>query len=82
VLLVGSSIAALRFFAVPPISFFLIHVPRSLPTPVLAALRRLATFPNPVFHEKLWLRFPTFDTPRFLFAGEWHADRFVLPRGV
>lgn len=59
-----------------------IHVPRSLPSPVLAALRRLATFPNPVFHEKLRLRFPTFDTPRFLFAGEWHADRLVLPRGV
>ena len=59
-----------------------IHIPRSLPTPVLAALRRLATFPNPVFHEKLRLRFPTFDTPRFLFAGEWHTDRLVLPRGV
>jgi superfamily II DNA or RNA helicase len=59
-----------------------IHVPRSLPIPVLAALRRLATFPNPVFHEKLRLRFATFDTPRFIFAGEWHADRLVLPRGV
>jgi superfamily II DNA or RNA helicase len=59
-----------------------IHLPRSLPTPILAALRRLATFPNPVFHEKLRLRFPTFDTPRFLFAGEWHLDRLVLPRGV
>jgi superfamily II DNA or RNA helicase len=59
-----------------------IHVPRSLPIPVLAALRRLATFPNPVFHEKLRLRFATFDTPRFLFVGEWHADRLVLPRGV
>jgi len=59
-----------------------IHVPRSLPISVLAALRRLATFPNPVFHEKLRLRFATFDTPRFLFAGEWHADRLVLPRGV
>ncbi|MBA3849031.1 MAG: hypothetical protein C0502_03425 [Opitutus sp.] len=59
-----------------------IHVPCSLPTPVLAALRRLATFPNPVFHEKLRLRFPTFDTPRFLFAGEWHPGKLVLPRGV
>jgi superfamily II DNA or RNA helicase len=59
-----------------------IHVPRSLPIPVLAALRRLATFPNPVFHEKLRLRFATFDTPRFLFTGEWHADRLMLPRGV
>lgn len=59
-----------------------VHLPRSLPTPVLAALRRLATFPNPIFHEKLRLRFATFDTPRFLFAGEWHPDRLVLPRGV
>jgi superfamily II DNA or RNA helicase len=59
-----------------------IHVPRSLPTPVLAALRRLATFPNPVFHEKLRLRKATFNIPRFLFVGEWHADRLVLPRGV
>ena len=59
-----------------------IHVPRSLPIPVLAALRRLATFPNPVFHEKLRLRFATYETPRFLFVGEWHADRLVLPRGV
>ena len=59
-----------------------IHIPRSLPTPVLAALRRLATFPNPVFHEKLRLRFATYETPRFLFVGEWHADRLVLPRGV
>jgi hypothetical protein len=37
-----------------------IHVPRSLPTPVLGALRRLAPFPNPVFHEKLRLRFAIF----------------------
>ena len=37
---------------------------------------------NPVFHEKLRLRFQTFDTPRFIFAGEWHPDRLVLPRGV
>ena len=42
-----------------------IHVPRSLPAAALAVLRRLATFPNPVFHEKLRLRFATFDTPRF-----------------
>ena len=59
-----------------------IHIPRTIPLPVLAALKRLASFPNPVFHEKLRLRFPTFDIPRFLFAGEWHPDRLVLPRGV
>ena len=59
-----------------------IHIPRTVPIPVLAALKRLATFANPVFHEKLRLRFPTFDTPRFLFGGEWHTDRLVLPRGL
>ena len=59
-----------------------IHIPRTIPIPVLAALKRLASFANPVFHEKLRLRFPTFDTPRFLFAGEWREDRLVLPRGV
>lgn len=59
-----------------------IHIPRTIPVPVLAALKRLAAFANPVFHEKLRLRFPTFDVPRFLFAGEWHPDRLVLPRGV
>ncbi|MCS6244729.1 MAG: DEAD/DEAH box helicase family protein [Opitutus sp.] len=59
-----------------------IHLPRTLPTALLAALRRLATLANPEFHEKLRLRFATYDTPRFLFAGEWHPDRLVLPRGV
>ncbi|MCX6937784.1 MAG: DEAD/DEAH box helicase family protein [Verrucomicrobia bacterium] len=59
-----------------------IHLPRTLPTAVLTALRRLATLANPEFHEKLRLRFATYDTPRFLFAGEWHPDRLVLPRGV
>ena len=59
-----------------------IHLPRSLPTPVLAGLRRLATFPNPIFHEKLRLRLSTIKIPRFLFAGEWHPERLVLPRGV
>jgi len=59
-----------------------LHIPRAVPTALLAALKRLATFPNPVFHEKLRLRFPTYDTPRFIFAGEWHPDRLVLPRGT
>ena len=54
----------------------------NLPARLIAALKRLATFANPVFHEKQRLRFPTYDTPRFLFAGELHPDRLVLPRGV
>jgi superfamily II DNA or RNA helicase len=60
-----------------------LHLSRTaLPAAVVAALKRLATFANPVFHEKQRLRFPTFDTPRFIFAGELHPDRLVLPRGV
>lgn len=59
-----------------------LHVPRSIPASVLAAIKRLATFANPLFHEKLRLRFSTHDTPRFIFAGEWHPDRLVVPRGA
>ena len=60
-----------------------VHIPRTtLPPAIIANLKRLATFANPVFYEKQRLRFPTYDTPRFLFAGEWHPDRLVLPRGV
>jgi len=28
-----------------------LHIPRTVPIPVLAALKRLASFANPVFHE-------------------------------
>jgi superfamily II DNA or RNA helicase len=59
-----------------------LHIPRTIPAGVLAALKRLATFANPEFHRKLRLRFSTYDTPRFIFAGEWHPDRLVLPRGA
>lgn len=60
-----------------------LHLTRAaLPAAVVAALKRLATFANPVFHEKQRLRFPTYDTPRFIFAGELHPDRLLLPRGV
>jgi superfamily II DNA or RNA helicase len=60
-----------------------LHLPRAaLPAVLVAALKRLATFANPVFHEKQRLRFPTYDTPRFIFAGALHTDRLVLPRGV
>jgi hypothetical protein len=59
-----------------------LHIPRTIPAAVLAALKRLATFANPVFHHKLRLRFATYDTPRFIFASEWHPDRLVLPRGA
>ena len=53
-----------------------------LPSCLVAALKRLATLANPVFFQKQRLRFGTYDTPRFIFCGEVHPGRIVLPRGV
>ncbi len=46
-----------------------------------ARLKQLATIPNPVFFEKQRQRFPTYNIPRYLFSGEAHDDRILLPRG-
>lgn len=48
---------------------------------MVARLRNLATFPNPLFYEKQRQRFPTYNIPRYIFSGELHADRIILPRG-
>jgi len=59
-----------------------LHVPRTIPVAVLAALKRLATFANPVFHHKLGSGSRRTTRPDSFFAGEWHPDRLVLPRGA
>ncbi len=60
-----------------------IEIPtEGIPASLVAALKRLATLANPVFFEKQRLRFSTYNTPRFIFCGEIHPDRIVLPRGV
>lgn len=46
----------------------------------VARIARLATIPNPVFFEKQRQRFPTYNIPRHIFAGELHDDHVVLPR--
>ena len=53
-----------------------------LPTGLGAALKRLGTIANPLFYEKQRLRFPTINIPRFIFCGEEHNDKLVLPRGT
>ncbi len=53
-----------------------------LPAALVAALKRLATLANPLFFEKQRLRFGTYNIPRFIFCGEMHPDRLILPRGV
>ncbi len=52
-----------------------------LPSSILSALKRTATFANPEFFNKERLRFSTWNTPRFIFCGEIFPDRLVLPRG-
>ena len=53
-----------------------------VPSPLRAALKRLGTIANPIFYEKQRLRFPTFNIPRFIFCGEDHTNRLILPRGT
>jgi hypothetical protein len=52
-----------------------------LPPPVLAAMKRTAIFANPKFFEYERMRFSTWKIPRFIYCGESHPDRLVLPRG-
>lgn len=60
-----------------------LEVPTSgLPKSLVAGLKRLATMANPAFFERQRLRFGTWNTPRYLFLGEIHSDRLVLPRGA
>jgi hypothetical protein len=52
-----------------------------LPSSILSAFKRTATFANPKFFELERLRFSTWKTPRFIFCGEVRPDRLILPRG-
>ena len=53
-----------------------------VPTSLGATLKRLGTIANPVFYEKQRFRFSTVNIPRFIFCGEEHDDKLVLPRGT
>ncbi|MGH7441853.1 MAG: DEAD/DEAH box helicase family protein, partial [bacterium] len=53
----------------------------ALPSGLVGAFKRSATFANPTFFEKQQLRFSTFNTPRYIFCGENRADDLWLPRG-
>ncbi len=53
-----------------------------LPAALLDAMRRLATFSNPLFLERQRLRISTARTPRVIACFEQHGDFLVLPRGT
>lgn len=54
----------------------------SLPSMLIAALKRTATFANPKYFEMQRLRFSTWKTPRFIYCGEVFPDKLFLPRGT
>jgi len=75
-------------FRLPIIPDWKIHISESLNIPTnglspgfIGELKRLATIPNPVFFEKQRQRFPTYNIPKYIFAGEFQKDILVLPRG-
>ncbi|NBV32182.1 MAG: hypothetical protein EBR93_06590, partial [Bacteroidetes bacterium] len=53
----------------------------NLPKPIIGKLKSLATFPNPVFYERQKQRFSTYNIPKYIFSGELHPDKIILPRG-
>lgn len=53
-----------------------------LPPAVVAALKHLASIPNPEFYEKQRMRFSTWDTPRFVTCYGEDLEFLHLPRGL
>jgi len=53
-----------------------------LPSRLVMALKRAATFPNPKFYELQRMRMSTYPHPRFIFSGETRRDSLVMPRGT
>lgn len=52
-----------------------------LPAPLIARLRRLASFSNPVFFKTQALRFSTHGIPRFISCARIEQGYLALPRG-
>ena len=52
-----------------------------LPSKLISAFKRTATFANPKFFELQRLRFSTWKTPRYIFCGEICSNHLILPRG-
>ncbi|MBN2352076.1 MAG: DEAD/DEAH box helicase [Spirochaetales bacterium] len=54
----------------------------ALPHVLVLALKRTATFANPVFFKKQKMRFSTWDTPKYIFCGELVGNVLRLPRAL
>jgi superfamily II DNA or RNA helicase len=57
---------------------------RGLPSSLISAFRRTATFANPKFFELQRMRFSTWNTPRYICSTELSddSDSMLLPRGL
>ena len=55
-----------------------------LPSSLITAFKRTATFANPKFFELQRMRFSTWNTPRYICCAELSEDggRMILPRGL
>jgi superfamily II DNA or RNA helicase len=54
----------------------------ALPHKLVLALKRTATFANPVFFKKQKMRFSTWSTPKYIFCGELIENTLRLPRAL
>ncbi len=55
---------------------------QGLPPKLISALKKTATFANPIFYTLQRMRMATYPNPRFIFSGELRPDSIALPRGV
>lgn len=53
-----------------------------LPSKLITAIQRLATFANPEFFKLQRMRMATYPQPRFIFSGEKRPDVLLMPRGL
>ena len=55
---------------------------KGMPSKLLTALKRIATFANPKYFELQKLRFSTWNTPKYIFCGDYDAGKLKLPKGT
>lgn len=53
-----------------------------MPSKLVAALKRLATFANPEFFQKQKMRFSTWSIPKYIFCGDLEGSKLILPSGL
>lgn len=55
---------------------------KGMPSILVTALKRMVTFANPKYFELQKLRFSTWNTPKYIFCGEYEASKLRLPKGT